>query len=87
MDFPTSLQMVARTPSSRLIMNMCVIYFLHMFPGQNYYSLWMFICQAAGPLSLGTQMRGIPSAELLADFHLPQTPASFLVSVTDTVLP
>ena len=78
MDFPTSLQKVARTPSSRLIMNMCVIYFLHMFPGQNYYSLWMIICQAAGPLFLGTQIQGIPSAEFLADSHLPQTDTFFL---------
>lgn len=59
MDFPTSLQKIARTPSSRLIMSTCVIYFLYMFPGQNYLSLWMIICQAAGPPSLGTQMCGI----------------------------
>lgn len=59
MDFPASLQKIARTPSSRLIMSTCVIYFLYMFPGQNYLSLWMIICQAAGPPSLGTQMCGI----------------------------
>ena len=87
MDFPTSLQKFERTPSSRLTMNTFVIYFLYMvLRAEQLLPMDKHSASGWSPV-LGAQMCEIPSAEFLVGPHLPQmdAPASFLVSVTDTV--